>query len=100
MHHRRTASHDRSRLAQTMRDPDRGHAINRSLLDRGIRYLGRSRVGSVSGECARDQESARAQKRRARESMADEAAHLWTVAEFVSAAARNSHAADLLAAAQ
>src|SRR5580700_912460 len=34
------------RLAQTMRDPDGGRAIHRSLLDRGIRYLGRNRVGS------------------------------------------------------
>jgi hypothetical protein len=40
------------------------------------------------------------QKRCAGESMADEAAHLWSVAELVSALSRNPHDADLLAAAQ
>ena len=55
---------------------------------------------SVPGECAGDEESAGAQKRRAGESMADEAAHLRAVAKFVSAVAGNSHDADVLAAAQ
>src|SRR6516162_4813654 len=87
-------------LAEAMWDPDGSDAINGSLLDRGIRHLGSSRVRGVPGECARDQESARAQKRRAGESMADEAAHLRAVAELVSAAARNSHAPNLLAATQ
>ena len=56
--------------------------------------------GGVSGECAGDQKSTRAQKRRAGESMADEAAHLWAVAKFVSALAGNPHDADVLAPAQ
>ena len=55
---------------------------------------------SVPGECAGDEESAGAQKRRAGESMADEAAHLWAVAKFVSAVAGDPHDADVLAAAQ
>ncbi len=47
-----------------------------------------------------DEELTRAQKRCARESMADEAAHLWSVAELVSALSSNPYDADLLAAAQ
>src|SRR5437660_9546069 len=76
------------------------HAINGSLLDRGIRRFGRGWSRSVSGECAGDEESAGAQKRRAGESVADEAAHLWAVAQFVPAVAANSHDANVLAAAQ
>src|ERR1700730_9139653 len=88
------------RLAEAMPDPDDSDAIDGSLLDRGIRHFGSSRVGSIPGECARDQEFARAQKRRARESVADEAAHLWAVAGLVSAGAGKSQGAHLLAAAQ
>jgi hypothetical protein len=46
-----------------------------------------------------DEESAWAQDGRTGESMADEAAHVRTVAEFVSAVAGNSYPAELLAAA-
>ena len=56
--------------------------------------------GSVPGECPGDEESARAQERRAGESMADEAAHLRAVAKFVPAVAGDPHDADVLAAAQ
>jgi len=55
---------------------------------------------SVLGECAGDEESAGTQKRRAGESMADEAAHLWTVAQFVPAAAGDPYDANVLTAAQ
>src|SRR5215469_8775603 len=47
--------------------------------------LGTSGFGGVPGECPGHEESARAQERRTGESMADEAAYLWTVAKFVSA---------------
>jgi hypothetical protein len=49
---------------------------------------------------ARDEESARAQKRCAGESMVDDAAHLWLIAELASAIGGDPQAADLLAAAQ
>jgi hypothetical protein len=51
-------------------------------------------------KCPGHEESARAQKRRAGESMADEATHVWTGAKFVSAIAGDSHDADLLATAE
>jgi len=41
-----------------------------------------------------------AEKRCARESVADEAAHLWPVAKFVPAATGDPHDADVLATAQ
>ena len=44
--------------------------------------------------------SARSQNRRTGKSMADEAAHVWAIAKFVSAIAGGSHDADLLAAAE
>ena len=87
-------------LAEAMRDSDRSHAIDGRVLDRGLRHSRRSWFRSVPGECAGDEESAGAQKRRAGESMADEAAHLRAVAEFVSAVAGDPHDADVLAAAQ
>src|SRR5215471_17870927 len=80
-----------------MLDPDRCDAIHRSLLGRGIRHSGASRFRRVPGECPRHEESARAQKRRTGESVADETAHLWIVAKFVSTDAGDSHDADLLA---
>src|SRR6266566_5138674 len=86
------------RLAEAMRNSHRCLAIDRGVLDRGLRHSGGSGIGSVPGECPGDEELARAQERRAGESMADEAAHLWAVAEFVSASARDSHNADVLAA--
>src|SRR5437660_515768 len=55
--------------------------------------------GSVLGECTGHEESARAKKRRAGESVADEA-HLWTVAKFVSTSTGDPHHAKLLAAAE
>jgi hypothetical protein len=55
---------------------------------------------SVPGECAGHEEPTRAQKRRAGESMADEAAHLRVITELVSPVAGDPHDADLLAAAQ
>ncbi len=87
-------------LAEAMCDSDRRDAINWRLLDRGIRHSRTSWSGSVPGKCAGHEEPTRAQKRRAGESMADEAAHLWAVAKFVSAVAGDPHDADLLAAAQ
>src|SRR5215470_7031474 len=83
-----------------MQDTDRRHAIHRSLLGRGIRHSRTSGFGGVPGECPGHEESAWAEERRAGESMADEAAHLWTVAKFVPAITRDSRDADLLAAAQ
>src|SRR4029077_6461706 len=56
--------------------------------------------GSLPGECSGDEESAGAQKRRTRESVADEVAHLRTVAKFISAVAGDPQAADVLASAQ
>lgn len=69
-------------------------------LDRGLRHSRTRRVQSVSRECQPDEELTGAQKRCAGESRADEAAHLWSVAELVSALSRNPHDADLLAVAQ
>ena len=60
----------------------------------------RSRFAGIPSECAGDQESARAQKRRTGKSVADEAAHLRAVAKFVSAVAGNPQAANVLASAQ
>src|SRR6267154_484589 len=98
MHHRRAEGD--GGLAEAMRDSDRRDAIHWRVLGRRIRHSGTSGLGSVPGECPRHEESARAQKRRAGESMVDEAAHLWIVAKFVPAVAGDSHDADLLAAAQ
>src|SRR5260370_22442151 len=83
-----------------MQDSNCRNAIYRSLLGRRIRHSGTSGFGSVSGKCPGHEESARAQERRTGESVADEAAHLWTVAKFVPAITRDSRDADLLAAAQ
>src|SRR5262249_12275836 len=98
VHHSRAEGD--GRLAEAMRDSDRSHAIDWGVLDRGIRHSGRGWFGGVLGECTGYKEPTRAQKRRAGESMADEAAHVWTVAEFVSAVAGDPHAAHVLAAAQ
>src|SRR6478736_173911 len=65
-----------------------------------IGHFGTSGFGGVPGECPGHEESARAEERRAGESMADEATHLRTVAKFVPAITRDSRDADLLATAQ
>src|SRR3989440_11553600 len=98
MHHRRTQGD--GRLAEAMQDSNCRNAIHRSLLGRRIRHSGTSGFGGVPGECPGHEESARAQERRTGESVADEAAHLWTVAKFVPAITGDSRDADLLAAAQ
>src|SRR6266404_6094091 len=94
MHHRRAEGH--GGLAEAMRDSDRRDAIHWRVLDRRIRHSRGSWFRSVPGERARDEESARAQERRTGESVADEAAHLWTVAKFVPAITKDSRDADLL----
>src|SRR5262250_1555007 len=81
-----------------MPDSNRRYAIHWRLLDRGLRHPRRGWFRSVPSECAGDEESTRAQKRRAGESMVDETAHLWAVAKFVSAFAGDPHDADVLAA--
>src|SRR6202035_2779125 len=58
------------------------------------------RAGSLSGECARDEESAGAEDGRAGEPVVDEPAHVRLITEFVSPVAGDPHDADLLAAAQ
>src|SRR5947209_15455969 len=63
-------------VAKAVCDSDHSPAIDWSVLDRGLRHSRRSWFRSVSGECPGDEELTRAQKRRAGESMADEAAHL------------------------
>src|SRR6516225_9563236 len=98
MHHRRTQGD--GRLAEAMQNSNCRDAIHRSLLGRGIRHSATSGFGGVPGECPGHEESARAEERRTGESMADEAAHLWTVAKFVPAITRDSCDADLLEAAQ
>src|SRR2546428_257574 len=88
------------RLAEAMPDSNRRDAVDWRVLDRGIRHPRGGWFRSVPGECAGNEESTRAQKRRAREPMADEAAHLRLTAEFVSPVAGDPHDADVLAAAQ
>src|SRR5260370_42279824 len=70
------------------------------VVGRRIRYFRASWSRSVLGECAGHEESARTQKRRAGKSVVDEAAHVWTGAQFLSAVAGDSRDANLLAAAQ
>src|SRR6266436_525120 len=88
------------RLAAAVQDSDSRDAIHGRVLGRGIRHFGASWSRSVLGECAGHEKSARTQKRRAGKSVVDEAAHVWTVAKFLSAVAGDSHDADLLAAAE
>jgi len=88
------------RLAEAVWDSDHRDAIHQRVLGRGIRHFGTSGFGSLLGECPGHEESARAQKRRTREPVADEAAHVWTVAKFLSALAGDPHDADVLAAAE
>jgi hypothetical protein len=66
----------------------------------GITYDSQGRATGLSGKCPGDEELAGAQERRAGESMADEAAHLWALAELVSAAPRDPNDEDILAAAE
>src|SRR6201982_3324778 len=84
-------------LAEAVWDSDHSPAVDWSVLDCGLRHSRRSWFRSVFGECQGDEELTRAQKRCAGESMADETAHLWSVAELVSALSGNPHDADLLA---
>src|SRR5438093_3879731 len=88
------------RLAEAMPDSNRRDAVDWRVLDRGIRHPRGGWYRSVPGECAGNEESTRAQKRRTREPMADEAAHLRLIAEFVSPLAGDPHDADVLAPAQ
>src|SRR5215831_4815822 len=97
LHHRR--AEEDGGVADTMRYSHGRAAIYGSVLDCGLRHFGSSGSGSVSGECARDQESAGAEDRRAGEPVVDEAAHLRLIAKFVSPVAADSHAANVLAAA-
>jgi hypothetical protein len=85
---------------KAMRDSDHSHAIDGRVLDRGLRHTRRSWFRSVPGECPGDEESAGAQKRRAGESMADEAAHLRAITKLVSTVAGGPNDANVLAAAQ
>src|SRR6516162_8410192 len=87
------------RVADTMRDSHGGDAIHGSLLDCGLRHFGRGGSGSVSGECAGDEESAGTEDGRTGEPVVDEAAHVRLIAKFVSPVAGDSHPANLLAAA-
>src|ERR1700751_3888717 len=81
MHHGRADAD--GRVAEAMCDSDRRDAIHGRVLDRGIRHSRRSWSGSVPGECAGHEEPTGAQKRRAGEPVADEAASLPAVAKFV-----------------
>src|SRR6266404_5919061 len=71
MHHGR-AEGDGAQ-AEAKCDSDRRDAIHWRVLDRGIRHSRRSWSGSVPGECAGHEEPTGTKKRRAGESMADEA---------------------------
>src|SRR5215472_11216555 len=64
------------------------------------RHPGNGGFGSVPGEWAGHEEPAGTQKRCAGEPMADEAAPLWTIAQFLPALSGGTHDAHLLAAAQ
>src|SRR5580700_5812654 len=97
LHHGR--AEDDGGMAKAMWDSYGRDAIYGSLLDCGLRDLGRGGSGSVSGECARDEESAGAEDGRRGESVGDEGAHLRLIAEFVSPVAGDSHPADVLATA-
>src|ERR1700730_4406082 len=66
------------RLAAAVRDSHRGHAIDRGVLDGGVRHPGAGGFRGVPDQCAGYEEPAGAQDGRAGESMADEVAHLWT----------------------
>ena len=76
------------------------------MLSTGVYWIAVYDIPEAAGfevylvKCTGDEESAGTQKRRAGESMADEAAHLWTVAQFVPAAAGDPYDANLLATAQ
>src|SRR5215469_3129147 len=97
LHHR--GVEEDGRVANTVRHLHGRAAIYGRLLDCGLRHFGSSGSGSLSGECARDQESAGAEDRRAGEPVVDEAAHLRLIAKFVSPVPGYSHAANILAAA-
>src|SRR5215469_4317701 len=97
LHDRRTE--EDGRVADTMRDSHSRAAIYRSLLDCGLGHFGSGGSGSVSGECARDEEPSWAEDGRAGEPVVDEAAHLRLIAKFLSPVAADSQPADILAAA-
>jgi hypothetical protein len=96
--HDRRAEED-GRVADTVRHSHGRAAIYRSVLDCGLRHFGRSGAGSISGKRTRDQESAGAEDRRAREPVVDEASHLRLIAKFISPVAGYAHSANVLAAA-
>src|SRR5215813_8150579 len=81
-----------------MRDSHRGHAIDRSVLDSSIRHSGTGGSGSLLGECAGYEEFTGAEDGCTGKSVADEAAHLRLIAQFVSAVTGSPHPADVLAA--
>src|SRR3974390_130436 len=97
LHHRR-AEEDGGMVEAMWNSYDRD-AIYGSVLDCGLRNFGRSGSGSVSGECARDQESAGAEDGCPGEPVVDEAAHLRLIAKFVSPIAGDSHPTNVLATA-
>src|SRR5215469_18939763 len=81
-----------------MPNSHRGHAIDRSVLDGLVRHSGTGGFGSLFGECAGYEEFTGAEDRRAGKSVADEAAYLRLIAQFVSAVTGSPHPADVLAA--
>src|SRR5437016_13389791 len=87
-------------VAEAVCDSDHSPAIDWGVLDRGLRHSRRSWFGGVSGECPGDEELTGTQKRCAGDSMANEAAHLWSAAGLVSALLGNPHDAFVLAASQ
>src|SRR5580700_4803065 len=97
LHHRR--AEDDGGMAEAIWDSYGRDAIYGSLLDCGLRDLGRGGSGSVSGECTRDQKSAGTEDGRAGEPVVDEAAHVRLIAEFVPPVAGDPYSADVLAAA-
>src|ERR1700693_3044528 len=86
-------------MAEEMWNYERGAAVHRGVLDCLVRCFARSGLRGVLGECAIHQEPAWAQQARSGEPVADEAAHLWFVAQLLPSAASDSLAAELLATA-
>src|SRR6266700_417297 len=85
-------------VADRQRRAERGHAIDRRVLDAGVRSAGAAWFGSISGECRAHEEPAGAQKRCAGVSMAAEIARLRTVEQQLSAYQRNPDRAHVVAA--
>ena len=85
-------------LAGGARRQERGHAIDRSILDAGVRDSATARTGSVPGECAAHQESPGAQERHCGMPVAAEVAHLRVVEQQFSAERCGASHADAMAA--